>query len=276
MRWLIIEDDLDANAILAAYCRELGHQPIQSYYGEEGLRAAQLHHPDVVLLDLMLPDTNGYAICEKLKLDRKTNPIPIVMVTALWQDEDRMHGYRVGADAYITKPYRLEQISEAVEVVLEHKREREQQGIESFLQIDLSSELANLQSLNDFFSDALAHTPLSEKECNQLRIALREMGQNAIEWGNKQDASKTVTITSAIRADHIEIIITDEGEGFDPQHVPHAASDEDDTIAHFEIREALGLREGGFGMMIVRGLVDEVKYNDRGNQVTLLKRFRRE
>ena len=68
------------------------------------------------------------------------------------------------------------------------------------------------------------------------------------------------------------IIIRDQGSGFNPQTVPHAAR-EDDPIAHMNIREVLGLREGGFGLLISRGLVDEMRHNEAGNEVTLVKRF---
>jgi anti-sigma regulatory factor (Ser/Thr protein kinase) len=68
------------------------------------------------------------------------------------------------------------------------------------------------------------------------------------------------------------VVITDQGAGFDPTRLAHAASD-DDPVSHLSIREKLGLREGGFGIMISRGMVDEVAYNGAGNQVTLIKRF---
>ena len=70
----------------------------------------------------------------------------------------------------------------------------------------------------------------------------------------------------------VKFVITDQGAGFDPQHLPHAAT-EDDPVAHLSIRERLGLRDGGFGIMISRGMVDEVQYNGAGNEVTLIKRF---
>ena len=72
----------------------------------------------------------------------------------------------------------------------------------------------------------------------------------------------------------VKFVITDQGSGFNPENVPHAAA-EADPVAHLSIREKLGLRDGGFGIMISRGMVDEVQYNPAGNQVTLIKRFDR-
>jgi len=100
-----------------------------------------------------------------------------------------------------------------------------------------------------------------------------EMGQNAIEWGNRHRAEALVRVTYRTYEDRVEIVIRDEGPGFNPREVPHAARP-DDPIAHMDVREKLGLREGGFGMMISRGMLDELRYNAKGNEVTLVKRFR--
>jgi anti-sigma regulatory factor (Ser/Thr protein kinase) len=120
----------------------------------------------------------------------------------------------------------------------------------------------------------LQHTELSEREVRQLRSALQEMGMNAIEWGNRNDTTKLVKITCHVGSEEISVHVEDEGEGFDPRNLPHAASpDADDPTRHMAVREILGLREGGFGILITRGLVDEVIYNETGNRVTLTKRI---
>jgi two-component system, OmpR family, response regulator len=99
------------------------------------------------------------------------------------------------------------------------------------------------------------------------------MVSNAIEWGNRKQKDLTVSISYELTDDALRFVVADEGPGFDPSHVPHAAT-EDDPVAHMEIREQLGLRDGGFGIMIARGMVDRVEYNDAGNQVTLIKYLR--
>ena len=99
-----------------------------------------------------------------------------------------------------------------------------------------------------------------------------EMGGNAIEWGHRKNADLVLRITYRINPTSVTLIITDQGPGFNPGNLPHAASD-DDPIGHIEIRNELGLREGGFGIMLARGLVDEFRYNKLGNEVTLIKHF---
>jgi anti-sigma regulatory factor (Ser/Thr protein kinase) len=99
-----------------------------------------------------------------------------------------------------------------------------------------------------------------------------EMGGNAIEWGHHKNADLPLRITYRIGPDAVTLVIRDQGPGFNPGQLPHAAR-EDDPIGHLDIRNELGLREGGFGIMLAKGLVDEFRYNDQGNEVTLVKRF---
>ena len=97
-----------------------------------------------------------------------------------------------------------------------------------------------------------------------------EMGGNAIEWGHRKNADLTLRITYRIDPKSVTLIIKDQGPGFNPGNIPHAASDED-PVGHLELRNELGIREGGFGIMLARGLVDDFWYNKAGNEVTLIK-----
>jgi anti-sigma regulatory factor (Ser/Thr protein kinase) len=81
-----------------------------------------------------------------------------------------------------------------------------------------------------------------------------------------------VNVTYRIDAEKITIIIKDNGPGFDPGNLPHAAHT-DDPVGHMMVRETLGIREGGFGILMSRGLVDDLQYNEKGNEVRLVKFF---
>ena len=99
-----------------------------------------------------------------------------------------------------------------------------------------------------------------------------EMAHNAIEWGNLHQSDRLVKITYRVHDDRLEIIVCDQGPGFDRSALPHAAV-VGDPFTHLDVREKLGLRAGGFGLLICQGMVDEMRYNDQGNEVTLIKRF---
>jgi anti-sigma regulatory factor (Ser/Thr protein kinase) len=109
-------------------------------------------------------------------------------------------------------------------------------------------------------------------QAKQLAIAVGELGANAIEWGHQRQVDRIVNVTYRIDCQKITIVIRDTGPGFNHQNVAHAAR-RDDPLAHLPTRQSLGLREGGFGIMMARGLVDDLQYNDAGNEVKLVKYF---
>jgi two-component system phosphate regulon response regulator PhoB len=117
-RILIIEDEKDLQEVLAYNLRQAGHTPIVAGGGREALASIPDHRPDLVLLDLMLPDVSGVEICRKLKSDPATRDLPIVMVTAKGDEVDRVVGFELGADDYVVKPYSLRELLLRVDAVL--------------------------------------------------------------------------------------------------------------------------------------------------------------
>jgi two-component system, OmpR family, response regulator len=269
---LVVDDEPDANDILAHLVRPQGFEPMQVYSGEEALKAVAQQRPDLILLDLFLPDIDGFEVCDRLKRDRETNLIPIIMVTAHHDAKERAAGVRVGANGYLTKPFTPEQLHAAINEALAWHNEHEQRGTTGEINFDIRSELTYLAQASDMLADLFAHSPLTERHIKDLKQAVMEMGGNAIEWGHRKNAELVLRITYRIDSNSVTLIIKDQGPGFDPRDLPHAASDED-PIRHLEIRNELGLREGGFGIMLARGLVDRFWYNQSGNQVTMVKHF---
>ncbi len=269
---LIVDDERDTNDILASLVRARGFIPVQLFSGAQVLPAVSQKKPDVILLDVMLPDVDGFSICDQLKRNRETNLIPIIMITGLQDTHHRVAGVRVGANDYLRKPFGPAELYEAINKALAWHDEHLKRGPYGEINFDIRSELTYLQEANDMLADLFAHTPLTERQIKDLRQAVMEMGGNAIEWGHRKNADLVLRITYRINLESITLIIRDQGPGFNPMNVPHAASDED-PIGHIELRNELGLREGGFGIMLARGLVDEFRYNERGNEVTLVKRF---
>jgi len=269
---LIVDDERDTNDILASLVRARDFEPVQLFSGAQVLAAVREHEPAVILLDLMLPDMDGFAVCDQLKRNRETNLIPIIMVTALNDAGHRIAGVRVGANGYLAKPFTPAQLYETIEKATAWRQEHEQRGTQGEVNFDIRSETTHLQQANDMLADLFAHTPLTERQIKDLRQAVMEMGGNAIEWGHDKNAELVLRITYRIDPQAITLVIQDQGPGFDPRNLPHAASEED-PIGHLDIRLEKGVREGGFGIMLAKGLVDEFRYNERGNEVTLVKRF---
>jgi DNA-binding response OmpR family regulator len=269
---LIVEDHPEQAELVARILRLRDYEPILAENGEAGLRLARERSPDVVLLDLMLPDINGFDVCRRLRTDRTTMLIPVIMLTALNDVQHRVHGFRVGANAYVTKPYGVDDLFEAIAAARAWRLSMEQRELQGEIHVELNSEINFLKDLNDFLMLVCQVTPLSNEQVVQLRQAVMEMAQNAMEWGNLHESDRLVNLTYRVYDDRLEIVVRDQGPGFDRSRLPHAAVI-GDPFTHLDVREKLGLRAGGFGLLICQGMVDEMRYNDIGNEVTLIKRF---
>ena len=101
---LIIEDEPDIQELLSFNLDKNGYKVFSASNGEKGLEVARKEHPDLILLDLMLPGINGLDVCRIIKSDQDTSGISIIMLTALGQEEDIIKGLETGADDYVTKP----------------------------------------------------------------------------------------------------------------------------------------------------------------------------
>jgi DNA-binding response OmpR family regulator len=107
---LIVEDDLDVADMLNAYFRVQGYEVFTVNWGEDGVRAATTARPDLIILDIRLPDIDGYEVARRLRSDRKTDTIPIIFLTEKRDRADRLHGLELGADDYITKPFDVQEL----------------------------------------------------------------------------------------------------------------------------------------------------------------------
>lgn len=269
---LIVDDEEDICQILAEHLRRWGFEPTYLLEGKNVVDWVRKNRPAVVLLDLMLPDIDGYTICETLKLDRETNLIPVIMVTAFTGDEDKVHGLQVGANIYLTKPFTPDAIYRAIQDALNWLEDLKTNGTQGEIRFNLQSDTHYLEELNHLLGSLFLFSGLGQQQIKQLTTAVRELGTNAIEWGHEKKKDRIVTVDYRIDPEKITIDIKDTGPGFCPTNLPHAASP-DDPVGHMMVREALGIREGGFGIMMSRGLVDEMAYNDKGNEVRLVKYF---
>ena len=112
---LIVEDDPHTVEVVRLYLRRDGHTVLTASNGKDGLRMAQEAAPDLVVLDLMLPEIGGLDVCREL---RKESDVPIVMLTARVEEEDRVAGFELGADDYVTKPFSPRELAARIRAVL--------------------------------------------------------------------------------------------------------------------------------------------------------------
>lgn len=124
MKILVIEDDRDIAELVEYNLRQERMTVEVCRNGAEGLSRARRLVPNLILLDLMLPDMGGLEVCKALKADPKTKEVPILMMTAKGEEIDRVLGFEVGADDYLTKPFSTRELVLRVKAILRRGREK--------------------------------------------------------------------------------------------------------------------------------------------------------
>jgi two-component system phosphate regulon response regulator PhoB len=117
-RVLLVDDERDLLSVLEFNLRSAGFDTILATTGEEALAQVRRNLPDLVLLDLMLPDLAGTEVCRQIKADPRTKHVPVVMLTARGDEVDRVVGFELGADDYVTKPFSVRELVLRVKAVL--------------------------------------------------------------------------------------------------------------------------------------------------------------
>src|SRR5512139_2090912 len=107
-RLLVVEDDYDVSNMLRIYFDAQGYETTVATRGEEALEVCRRKLPSLVVLDILLPDINGYEVCRQLRRNARTSHIPIIFLTQKDERSDQIAGLEMGADDYITKPFDLE------------------------------------------------------------------------------------------------------------------------------------------------------------------------
>ncbi|MDP1853709.1 MAG: response regulator transcription factor [Candidatus Omnitrophota bacterium] len=151
---LVVDDEKDIVKMLDYNLKKEGFRVISAEDGKAALNLAEREHPDLIILDLMLPEIDGLEVCKILKKQDKTSGIPIIMLTAKSQETDKIVGLELGADDYVTKPFSPKELIARVKAVLRRVKEKEKipevftvgdLGIDfSKIQVEVKGKLINL------------------------------------------------------------------------------------------------------------------------------------
>lgn len=188
-----------------------------------------------------------------------------------------LHCLNKGASDFLAKPVSNDELIQAVQslvdqdaVLAESTDSDAIQGasyVGGWIELTASSQLEQFRRLQRF-SDALFSSRLPRNVCDDLKMAVEEVGRNAVEWGNRFDPDKQVHISYCMFDDRVVIKVEDEGEGFAPHALPDPTQD---PVKTMQARQEAGKRPGGYGVYLIQKLVDETMYNEKGNTVLLIK-----
>ena len=129
MKILIVDDEENILEIVEAYLVAINYQVFRAMDGEEALRKAETIRPDLIVLDLMLPDISGLEVCRRI---RKSSSVPVIMLTARTTEQDILSGLQIGADHYMTKPFSPKELVARVQTVLRRSHPEPQEVKWSF------------------------------------------------------------------------------------------------------------------------------------------------
>lgn len=276
-RILIVDDDPDIHHLLAAALRGENYLIEDRYDGLEALSLLETQPCDLVITDVRMPGLDGLELLRKIHEVRPSTKV--LVMTAESTPATVIRSLREQALGYFSKPFSLDAVAQTVALAL---RAPAPQGdievlsaVPHWITLQLRCRLDIADRLVPFLREIA--TDLSAQEREDIGTAFRELLLNAIEHGGGSDPSKMVRVDYMRTAQSIIYKIWDPGKGFSLQHLPHAAvsNQPDAPYQHCEVRDRMGLRPGGFGILLTRHLADELIYNETGNEVLLIKHILR-
>jgi anti-sigma regulatory factor (Ser/Thr protein kinase)/DNA-binding NarL/FixJ family response regulator len=273
---------IGADDTLATALREsvaLQGQTVDACRGAvEALKEARFRPLDVVVTDSARPVNGAMALVDEL--NRLRPGVRTILLAPALTDTDVVTALRAQVFACFTAPVDPHDIADMAATAL--KTEDWRRGIEvvsglpTWMTLRVACGLVSADRITRFLTEWESALPCDERDL--LMTAFREMLLNAMEHGAGFDPGQVIEVTAARTDRAIIFHIRDPGNGFNRDALTHAASanDPDSVMAVMENREAAGMRSGGFGMLIVRQVVDEMVYNERGNEVLLIKHLNKQ
>jgi DNA-binding response OmpR family regulator len=206
---LIVEDEPEANKLLGMLLRLRGYRTESAFTGREALHLVATSQPDIIFLDLMLPDLNGYEICKILKSSKGTSLIPLVIITARIAAENRIESFCIGADDYIAKPYTPDRIFQALEQAMRWRDQSLLGQIQASISFDHSDDGEILRRLGQFRSQVFARTALSLEAVTRISRAIKEIWCVADEWARGYPDDHITSLSYTLTTERLVLAFRD-------------------------------------------------------------------
>jgi DNA-binding response OmpR family regulator len=271
---LVVDDDPELHELIGYALRRNGYEVIDAFDAFEGLAKLEgEERADHALLDIMMPHMDGLEMLTRL---REKHPLlRVIMMTAISTPEAAITALREQACDFLAKPFDINELISAVNTAFELEPREIQIEVLSarpeWIELRVPCDPLAVDPLERLMAQLKTDLPRATRE--SVTLAFREMLRNAIEHGGKNDPSQYVEV-GYLRSPRIILYrIKDPGEGFAVESLHHSAllNPQDDPTHHMRIRENQGMRAGGFGILIARNMVDEMIYNQKHNEVVLIK-----
>ena len=269
---LLIDSSPELNRMLADLCDQHDWDIRSAKDNQEALELSQSHSFDLIITGERTSGRQDIELLRRLRLVRPHTRL--IILTDEFTPGDVLNSIRERAFSYFARPFSTEELAEIVRSAMTTPFWDD--GIEilsataNWVRLAVRCDLATADRLIQFYREA---SDLPENETEQVATAFRELLLNAIEHGGKFDASQHVEV-SYVRTRHMVLCkVKDPGTGFSLEELKHSAlaNPPDEPFRHIVEREAQGIRPGGFGILMAKELVDDLLYNQQGNEVMLIK-----
>ena len=270
-RVLVIDDDSAVLKLLCSALKSKNFDPIGCETGAAGLSALKEQACTVVLLDLTLPDVHGLELIRSL---REVAPATrFVIITADTTSETLIEAIREQAFDYIRKPFDIQNVIGIVESAVLAANEpavEVHSATPDWIELSLPCTHAAVDRIEHFVRQLMPS--MSEEVTIQVIQAFRELLLNAVEWGGGLNPERRVRICCVHTQRTLIYRISDPGPGFRFAELNHSAAvNPGGAFAIAEVRAEKGLRPGGFGIRMAKAIADELIYNEKHNEVMLIK-----
>ncbi|HTZ34242.1 MAG TPA: ATP-binding protein [Methylomirabilota bacterium] len=269
---LLVDSSYDINQLLRSLFAEHGWDVECVKDNRAALEAANRQAFDLIVTGERTSGQEDIQLLRRLRMCRPHTRL--IILTDEFVPGDVLTSIKERAFSYFAKPFSSERLSEMIRTATEAPFWDD--GIEilsatpQWIRLAVRCDLATANRLIQFYREA---SDLPEAETEEVAAAFREILQNAIEHGGKFDPTQHVEVAYVRTKRMVLCKVRDPGEGFSLEELKHTAMSNppDDPFRHMEEREARGMRPGGFGILMSRKLVDDLIYNEKGNEVLLIK-----
>ena len=269
---LVVDADPEVHQFLAGLLQREDRSIQDAYDGREALDRLRGAPYDLVVAGQGRNGSDGFKLLRRV---RGIRPETKVILTGEPSPGRAIGAIRARAYSYFHKPFPEGPLADMVQQALESSSWRDDIRMLSarpdWVALDVRCKLEAVERMTHFLREVEADLPAQARE--DVAAAFRELLLNAVEHGGGSNPRKRVRVSLVRTAHSLIVRIQDPGKGFSMDVLPHAAiSNPDDApIRHAEIRTQRGQRPGGFGILMTRSLVDELVYNQRGNEVLFVK-----
>lgn len=269
---LLAEDDQPSREIYHTVLDDAGYRVIDVPDGMSALDVLDEEAVDLLLTDVTMPGMTGIQLLERA---RELRPdLRAIVMTGHEISEAVIGALRNHACEFLSKPFGAQELVEAVRMALERDVSCNIEVISDrrdWIELRVPCDLSAVEPIQRFLGHLHEHIPKETRDA--VGAVFRELLNNAIEHGGKCDPSKRVEIKYIHLKRAILYSIKDPGEGFNLDEIAHAAfaNPPDQPTRHMEVRQELGLRPGGFGIMLASQVIDELVYNEKHNELIFVK-----